>query len=318
MRIAVIGAGGTGGLYGGVLARAGHDVRFLARGPHLQAIQARGLQIRSADFGTFTVHALASDNPLDLGQAELVIFAVKLYDLDTAATALQFVLGRDGHVLTLQNGLEAPDHIAQIVGAERVLIGTTSLETTIVEPAVVGHLSPGHVVNVAAYQGLPTPDVEHVAETLRQAGIMTQVAKDGRQALWDKACMLIPIATVTSVCRATVGQVRDVPEAYAVVDAVLSELVAVARADGYDVSAARQRATNMWNTLPWAWKTSMMRDFERANRTELDWLTGAVVRLGDKYGVEVPVSRGIYGVLKLRETLEGTAVAPAGTVVARR
>ncbi|MBV9547953.1 MAG: 2-dehydropantoate 2-reductase [Chloroflexi bacterium] len=316
MRITVVGAGWTGGLYGGVLARAGQEVGFLARGAHLQAIRSHGLQIRSADFGTFTVDAPASDDPADLGQADLVIFAVKMYDLELAAQALEVVLAPDGRVLTLQNGLEAPDHIARIVGPERVLIGTTALETTILEPGVIGHVSPGHVVTIAAYNGPPTDVVQHIAVTVREAGINTHIAGSGRQALWDKACMLIPIATVTSVCRTSVGQVRDVPEARAVVEKVLAELVAVALADGYDVSAARERAISMWGSLPAAWKTSMMRDFERGNRTELEWLTGALVRLADKYAVEAPVSRAIYGVLKLRQALEGAVAAPAGAAAA--
>jgi 2-dehydropantoate 2-reductase len=264
------------------------------------------------------VSAHASDNPVDLGQAELVIFAVKLYDLATAATMLPSMLAPEGQVLTLQNGLEAADHVAGIVGAERVLIGTTSLETTILEPGVVGHLSPGHIVRVAAFSGALSPSGQHIVETLQQAGINVQVTADGRQTLWEKACMLIPIATVTSVCRASVGQVRDVPEAFEVLEQVLAELVAVARADGYDLSGTRERATRMWQTLPAPWKTSMMRDFERGNRTELDWLTGVIVRLGDRYQVEVPVSRALYGVLKLRQTVENPAESPAETAAARR
>jgi len=132
MRVIVVGAGGIGGLYGGLLARAGHAVSFLARGQHLDAMRERGLEVRSADFGTFTVHAPASADPVELGQAELVMFAVKTYDLDQAARVAEQLLAPDASLLTFQNGLDAPDRVAAIVGPPHVLIGTTGLETTIV------------------------------------------------------------------------------------------------------------------------------------------------------------------------------------------
>jgi 2-dehydropantoate 2-reductase len=317
MRIAVIGAGGTGGLYGGVLARAGHEVVFLARGQHLRAIQQHGLEVRSTDFGTFHVQALASDHAADLGQASFALLAVKTYDLDAALEVAQQVLAPDGHVLTVQNGLEAPDQAARVLGAERVLIGTTALETTILEPGVIGHLSPGHLVTVSAFSGPPTPAVDDIATMLKAAGINTLVVPDGRQALWDKACLLIPIATMTSVCRATVGMIREVPETLALADTIIDEVVAVARATGYDLSAARERARTMIRSVPAGWKASMARDFERGGRTELEAITGALVRIAQQYGVEVPASRTAYAILELRAQSERPAVVQVGAGAAR-
>ena len=138
MHVAVIGAGGIGGLYGGLLARAGHDVRLLARGPHLQAIREHGLRVQSVQFGTFTIDARASDSAAELGpgEADLVLFAVKTFDLEAAGTIACELLAPDGALLTFQNGVDAPDRLAEIVGPERVVIGTTGLETAIVEPGV--------------------------------------------------------------------------------------------------------------------------------------------------------------------------------------
>src|SRR5713226_4130512 len=181
MRVAVIGAGGIGGLYGGLLARAGHDVSYLARGEHLRAIQEHGLEVRSAEFGTFKVPGVASDDPRDLGQADLVLFAVKTYDLDQAALAAKEVLGQQSSLLTFQNGLDAPDQVAAVVGPDHVLIGTTGLETTILEPGVIGHLSQWHFVTVSALDGPPTAAVGQVAETLRGAGVNISVTSDGRR-----------------------------------------------------------------------------------------------------------------------------------------
>ena len=303
MRIAVIGAGGVGGLYGGLLAKAGHDVGFLARGEHLRAIQRRGLEIRSAEFGTFTVDGPASDNTADLGQAELVLFAVKTYDLDDASQLARQLLGPDGNLLTFQNGLDAPDLLAEVVGGEHVMIGTTGLETTIREPGVIGHLSKFHYVFVGALHGPATPRVNQVVEVLRDARINATAVADGHRALWEKASVQVPMATITSVCRAPIGAIRELPETYRLIEALLDEVAAVARAHGYDMPEARRRAQDTIDNWAYDGKASMARDFERGNRTELEAITGALVRLADSKGVDVPVSRTAYALLKLRQQL---------------
>lgn len=308
MRVVVIGAGGIGGLYGGLLARAGHDVAFLARGEHLRAIRANGLEIRSAEFGTFVVNGIGSDDPADLGQADLVLFTVKTYDLEPAALAAKRVLAAEGSLVTFQNGLDAPDQVAAIVGKEHVLIGTTALETTIVEPGVIGHLSPWHLVTVAALDGLPTPGVEQVAITFQQASIKASVAPDGRRALWEKALPLIPMATITAVCRAPIGPIRDLPETRALAETLLAEIAAVAAAFGYDFSEVIPRALAWLRELaPSGMKASMARDFERGGRTELEALTGALVRLADVKQLEIPATRTAYAILKLRQQMEAVA-----------
>jgi 2-dehydropantoate 2-reductase len=304
MRIAVIGAGGIGGLYGGLLARAGHDVSYLARGEHLRAIQARGLEVRSAQFGTFVARGKASDTPAELGQADFVLFAVKTFDLEEAARAASQILAPEGSLLTFQNGLDAPDRVAEVLGPERVLIGTTGLETTILEPGVVGHLSTAHYVIVAALHGPPTARVDAAVETLRGAGINTSTAEDGHRALWEKAWILLPMATITSVCRASIGQIRDLPETHRLVGVLLDEVTAVARAYGYDLPEARERARGIIENWAYDGKASMARDFERGRRTELEALTGTLVRMAEARGVEVPVARTAYALLKLRETVE--------------
>jgi 2-dehydropantoate 2-reductase len=311
MRVAVVGAGGIGGLYGALLARAGHDVSLLARGPHLQAIQQRGLQVRSSEFGTFSIMARASAEPHDLGVADLVLFAVKTYDLDDAARSARVLLAPDSSLLTFQNGVDAPDQVAAIVGQEHVLIGTTRLETTVLEPGVIGHLNRGHVVTVSALDGPPTPRVEDTVVTLKGAGINAIVAPDGRLALWAKASQLIPMATITSVCRSAIGPIRDLPATRALAEALLAEAAAVALAYGHDVNDASSRAQMTLDSAPDSMKASMARDFERGKRTELEALTGALVRLAEARGIQVPATRTAYAILKLREQFEN---APAGSL----
>jgi 2-dehydropantoate 2-reductase len=305
MRVAVIGAGGIGGLYGGLLARAGHQVSLLVRGPHRRALQQQGLRVQSAQFGTFTVQPqVASSEARELGTADLVLFAVKTYDLDEAAQAARQTLAPDGCLLTFQNGIDAPDRVAEIVGPEPVLIGTTGVETTILEPGLIGHLSPFHYLTVAALHGPPTPRVDEVVEVLRAAGINASAVEDGHRALWEKAWALVPMATITSVCRAPIGPIRDLPETLRLVDQLIDEVSRVAAACGYDLPEANHRAREIIRSWAYEGKASMARDFERGRRTELDALTGALVRLADARGVDVPVTRMAYALLKLRQQLD--------------
>src|SRR5579859_5316373 len=305
MRVVVIGAGGIGGLYGGLLARAGHDVRFLARGSHLKAIQEHGLRVQSVQFGTFTIAARASDSTAELGpgEADLVLFAVKTFDLDIAGAAARELLAADGAVLTFQNGVDAPDRLAELVGPGRVLIGTTGLETTILEPGVIGHLSNRHYVFVGALHGPPTLPVMDVVSTLKAAAINAAVAEDGHRALWEKAYVLLPMATITSVTQAPIGTIRDLPESRALIEALLDEVLAVASAYGYALPEARRQAAEIIYSWAYDGKASMARDFERGRRTELEALTGTLVRMAEAKNVDVPVSRTAYALLKLRTVL---------------
>jgi 2-dehydropantoate 2-reductase len=314
MRVGVVGAGAIGGLYGGVLARAGHQVCLLARGEQLRAIQSRGLRIQSPTFGTFVVNVPASDDPAELGQAELVLFAVKTYDLAEGVQAAHDMLAPEGSLVTFQNGLEAPDQVAVALGQERVLVGTTGLEVTILEPGVIGHLADWHYVTVSALNGPPTDRVAQTNATLRAAGINASVAPDGHRALWEKAFVLIPMATVTSVCRSAIGPIRDLPATRELALSVLDEVARVAGACGYELPEARERARGTIENAPPTMKASMARDFERGKRTELEALTGAIVRLAAAARVDVPTTRAAYAILKLRERLEtdGTFSQKAG------
>jgi 2-dehydropantoate 2-reductase len=246
------------------------------------------------------------------------LFAVKTYDLEAAAAAAREVLAADGVVLTFQNGVDAPDRLADLLGAQHVLIGTTGLETTILEPGVIGHLSTSHYVFVGALKGPPTPRVEQLVEVLRGADINATPTDDGHRALWEKAFILIPMATITSVCRAPIGPIRDVPETRALVDALIDEVSAVADACGYDLPEARQRAHAIIEGWAYDGKASMARDFERGRQTELEAITGSLVRLAAEHRVDVPVARTAYALLKLRQSTSPAPENPLGTAAAGR
>jgi 2-dehydropantoate 2-reductase len=301
MRVAVIGAGATGGQYGGLHAQAGHDVVLLARGAHLAAIRERGLEIRSAQLGTFAVHPRATDDPAQLGQADFVLVAVKTYDLDAAAQAAKLATGPDTAVLTLQNGVDAPDRVAAVVGPEHTLIGTTSVETTVAEPGVVAHLSPGHRLTLSELDGPVSPRVERLVGALREANIHAVAIEDGRRALWDKASFLIPMALLTSVCRQPIGPILDFPATRDLLLEVCREVAAVGRARGVGLDPTAEPAMRQLASFQPTMKSSLQRDFERGARTEIDALGGTLVRLAEQHHVSIPALRTIYPILALRQ-----------------
>jgi len=304
MRTVVIGAGGVGGVLGGLLARASHEVTFLARGEQLAAIRLRGLEVRSAQFGTFVARVRATDDPAELGRAEFVLVAVKMYDLDVAAEAARAALAPGGVVLPIQNGLDAPGHLAERLGREPILVGTAIIDAMVAQAGVVVQSVPFHQLTVSELAGPPSPRVAALVETLRSAQINAVPAPDGQQALWNKVALQVPLASLTAAGNCGYGRILALPEARALQDELFSEVIAVASAAGYDVrlavTAGRATAEKLGTAMATA-TTSLARDFQQGKPTELEWQTGAIVRLGAKHGVPTPVHRILYGVLKLRE-----------------
>lgn len=300
----MIGAGGVGGFLGCVLAQGGHEVSFLARGEHLDAIRAKGLRLRSRQFGELTASAQASNNVADLPPADLVLVAVKMYDFAEARQAAKKALAPGGVAATIQNGLDAPAELAKVVPSAQVLIGTASIEATILEPGVIGHLIPVHQMTLSEFDGPPTERLQQVVGTLAAAGLTVTVAADGQRALWDKAATLIPFATLTSAADAGIGPILNLAESAALMQQLVEETVAVALKSGYDprpsIAAMSAAIQQVAQAIP-DFTSSMNRDFRRGNRTELEWLTGKLVRLGAEVGVPTPRHEALYALLKLKE-----------------
>ena len=304
MKIAIIGAGGIGGFLGAMLARAGHSVSLLARGPHLAAIAERGLQLESRQFGSFNVKALATDDATRLGSNDVVIIAVKMNDFEEACRAAKGALADNGVAVTIQNGLDAPDILARFVGAERTIIGTIAIEASIEAPGKIAHTTPIHVLTLAQFTGTPGEELLRLQATLREAELNVNVADNGRKALWDKACILIPFATLTAAGDCALGEIYGIPALKADWKSLGAEAAAVARADGYDVteslSAMLTRFESLSQSAP-GFTSSMNRDIRSGRRSELDWLTGRLIQIGAEKGVATPAHTTLYGLLKLKE-----------------
>ena len=303
-----MGAGAVGAYYGAALAARGHQVTFVARGEHLRVLRERGLTIRSGDHARVLhpVDAVAEPTAAR-GEPDLVLFTVKGYDTEAAARALRPAVGARSVVLTLQNGVDSEERLAAVLGRDRILVGTTLIATTIAEPGVIEQANPIQRIDLGEPSGAVTPRLEAIADALRDAGVEVRVTTDVWKAVWDKFIRLAPGATLATVCRATIGEVRSTPEGAALYRALIGETVAVGRATGVALPAdAVETAVRLIAGLPAGMRTSMQLDFERRRRVELEELTGAVVRLGRRWGVPTPVYETVYAVLKVRaETFGG-------------
>lgn len=302
--MAVIGSGGVGGFVGGKLAQAGHEVAFLARGEHLRALQTRGLRVKSVA-GDFELPSVkATDQPSDLGPADLFLFTVKSYDTAEAAALLKPLLQPGATVLTLQNGIDNHERIDAMLGAGVALPGTIRIETSIAEPGVIAHTSPNYLIRFGEV-GADGPRSERV-ETLRaafaEAGLSVHVPRDMRFDLWNKFLMIVAFGGLTTLARANLGEILESPELTATFRDILGEVAAVAKAEGVDLGAdIVDKMIEMYRGLHPSFKSSMQRDLERGKRLEIDALAGVVVRLGQKHGVPTPVTGCVNAVLALAD-----------------
>lgn len=299
MKIAIMGTGGVGGYYGGLLAQAGHEVTFIARGAHLSALREKGLQVRSV-FGDFRVSPVsATDQPAQAGPVELVIFATKTYHTDDAAHLIKPMVGPDTMVVSFQNGVDAADRIGQIVGMEHLLGGATWLSAAIEEPGVIGQYSQFRRIAVGELDGKITPRAETLREVFQSTGATVELVPNIEQILWTKFVFISAISALGGLTRVTMGEYRDVPEARAVLTEAIREVVAVAQAK--EVALAPDIVSSTLQFIDGSAaniKPSMQRDLEAGRMSELESLVGVVVRLGAKSGAATPVMNLAYAVLK--------------------
>jgi len=231
MKIAVVGAGGVGGYFGGRLAMAGNEVAIVARGPHLTAIRERGLRVRSAN-GDFIAAVPASDDPAEFGPCEVVLFCVKSYDTEAAASRLGPLLGEDTAVISLQNGVDNEEKIAATVGEGRVVGGAAFIFSSVVEPGVIAHTGGPARVVFGELNGARTTRVERLLVASHRAGIDADIPADIRVVLWTKFAFICATAGMTAGVRLPLGEIRDCPESWAVFRHIVAEVAALARAEG--------------------------------------------------------------------------------------
>jgi len=290
LRIAVLGAGGVGGYYGGALARAGYPVALLARGAHLAAIRERGLEVRTPE-GPFTVRVEATDDAASLGEADVAIVAVKTFSLGEILPAARLLAARGAAVLPFLNGVEAADRlVAGGVADAAVLGGLTQVSVARVAPGVVERKSPFQNVALGERTGGSSARARRIVQAFRDAGANARESEEIVADLWRKFAFIAPMAAACGLARAPIGPVRDAPYGKLLLSRAVREVLAVAQARGVrlpDDEGAKILA--FMDGLGAGMKPSFLLDVEAGGPNELDDLSGAVSRLGREAGVETPV-----------------------------
>jgi 2-dehydropantoate 2-reductase len=312
-------AGGIGGYYGGILAKDGHEVTFVARGDHLRAIREQGLHVTSID-DDFTISpARSTDRPPTIGPVDLVIFSVKAYDTVTAVDAIKPIIGPETMVVTFQNGVDSYGEIARGVGEEHVLAAPTQIVTFIAAPGEIKQISPFRSIVLGEMDGRITPRLEQLASLFRPHGVQVTITKDIRTALWIKFMRLASLG-LCSLARTAPYDLFQMPEARETLAMAIEEVRAVGQADGVDVGPTAVQESFDWVlTLKPGQKPSMLTDLERGNRLEIDALSGAVVRIGKRHSVPTPVHKTVYVGLKPIDLLNASkreASAPVAAATA--
>ncbi|HUQ74200.1 MAG TPA: 2-dehydropantoate 2-reductase [Burkholderiales bacterium] len=283
MRFVIAGAGGVGGNLGVRLAEAGHEVSWLARGANLAALRA-GVRLESP-LGTVALGPQrAEDDPQRLDPPDALIVAVKMYALAGLAPQLAPIAGPQTLVVPLQNGVEAHGVLAAALPAAKVLKGMVSVKASLKAPGVIECKSGFCRVKLGG------AGAEPLAAALRTGkGVETSVAADMDAELWRKFVMLSSFSAVSCLARATIGEVLDDPPAYRQLLDAADEAVRVARASGVELGAdVQELVQSQVRDLPKGGKPSMLEDLEAGRALELDFLSGAVVRLGERHGVATP------------------------------
>jgi 2-dehydropantoate 2-reductase len=300
MKIAVLGAGGVGGYFGAKLATAGHDVTFVARGKHLDAMRRNGLRIVSP-LGDITVQApQAADDVAKLDEVDLVLIAVKLWDTERAAESLKSVVAKDTAVLSFQNGVHKDEILARYLPKESILGGVCYIAAVISEPGVVTHSGSMQKLTFGEYDGRRSERVETFHAACQDAGITAEISNDIRRAIWEKFVFLVGLSGTTASIRKEIGPIRDNPRTRAFLLDVMREAVAVGRAKGVDLPPdfAEDRLA-FCDTIPATMTSSMHHDLGRGNRLELPWLSGGVAGFGHELGIPTPKNDAIVDILEL-------------------
>ena len=295
MRIAIMGAGGVGGCLGGLLAKAGNEVSLICRGEHLAAIKANGLKLIRPDT-EFVVKVDATDDPAEVGPVDLVLFTVKTYQNRHVITALKPLMGPDTSVISLQNGVESHEQLGAVLGPSHILPGTYWASSHVISPGVIAEdvmaqISFGEIEDTESLRAL------EIRKVFREAGIETEISSDPLQVIWQKFIVLSALAGITSASLTRPKELLQYQDARKMFCDAMAEALAVGLAKGIDLSENLVEESLAYvDGLP-DFQNAMQGDYENGRATELDALSGAVIRLGKQIGVATPVHSLLYSVL---------------------
>lgn len=298
MKIATMATGGIGGFLAVKLATAGHQVATIARGAHLEAIQRNGLRLEGFD-GDDTVQPwIATDDPAEVGPVDAIIFGVKGFDVESAGAACKPMMDPETVVVPFQNGVEAADRLETVLPAENVAEGVAQISTTISAPGVIKQTGKFNNFVFAERDNRPTARIDALRAAINEAGSNAPAVDDIQKALWMKFILFAAVSGITAAARCTIADVRAHPGLSELFRGVVAETAALARARNVNVPEDVEAMT--WQTaeqLPAPMRASTAIDLEKGRPLEVEWISGAVVRLSEAAGMEAPLSRTLCAIL---------------------
>jgi 2-dehydropantoate 2-reductase len=299
MKVAVFGAGGVGGYFGGLLAYAGHDVTFIARGEHLRALQQDGLRVRSINGDFDVVPAQATQDPAEIGPVEYLVVGLKHYHLAAAAPQMHPLIGPDTTVVPLLNGVDAHEMLIDHLGDKQVVGGFCSLSTLVEEPGLIRQKTQMRRVVVGELDRTKSERVERLVQAWAETGAEAVHPDDIFVALWTKFVFIASFGGVTSLARCTAGALRDTPQTWALFSQAMREVETLARARNIELASdVVDSITEMALALEPGVTSSMQRDVAAGRPFELDAFSGATLRMAGEVGLEVPAHQTIDALLR--------------------
>jgi 2-dehydropantoate 2-reductase len=298
MKILIMGTGGVGGYYGGLLAQQGNDVTFIARGAHLYALRHEGLKVKSVHGNFHVSPANTTDDPINVGTVDLILFCVKTYNTDEAAQAIRPAVGRQTTVMSLQNGVDAAERIGKVIGPQHVVGGVTWLSSAVVEPGVIKQISQFRRIVCGELGGGRSERIQSIYEVLKETGITVEISDDIQKVLWTKLVFITAVSSIGSLTRLPMGDYRSLPETRSLLTTIMQEVESIARAQNVNLDAdVIQKWLDFIDSAAPGIKPSMQLDVEAGHRTELESMIGIVGRKGRELGLPTPVSDFVYACL---------------------
>ncbi|MGE0062948.1 MAG: ketopantoate reductase family protein [Xanthobacteraceae bacterium] len=301
MKIAAMAAGAVGGYFGGRMAAAGHDVHFVARGAHREAIEKNGLTIESVHGDLKLPKVNVTDDPARVGPADIVLFAVKLWDTEKAAEQARPMIGPNTRVITFQNGVDSVERVGGVVGVDKAVCGIAYIATVIASPGVIKHTSSFASMRFGHADKHEDPVLTAFADAGKAAKVDIGLSADIEVERWQKFIFLTAMAGATAALRSSIGPIVADPELRGFFRRLMEEAYAVGRARGVAIpeTYVEERMDFVINKVEPGMKASMAHDLERGNRIELDWLNGKVIELGRALKIPTPAHETAWTALKL-------------------
>lgn len=294
MKIAIIGAGGVGGYFGGKLAKNENDVTFLARGEHLKAIQKNGLKVKSIS-GDFLINpAKATDKISEIGMVDLVILGVKAWQLKEMANEIKPMINGHTVVLPLQNGVLATEELASSIDSKNIIGGLCKIISKIESPGIINHFGVEPNIVIGEINGIKNKNLDLINQTLKDAGIDSKISRDFSADLWKKF-IAICVSGLLAVTRSNYGEVRELKETRDLMEKLLTEIYLVSQKAGINLKPDIVEKTLAFiDTYPYNSSSSLTRDVWEGKPSEIEYQNGTVVKFGKKYGIKTPVNEFIY------------------------